>query len=179
MRRVLLTTTLVTLAVTAAPAAASAACKGADASPATASPATIRSATLCLLNVERRRHHLPPLRSSTDLRRMARSFAKEMVSEHFFDHTAPNGTTFRQRVKRSRYVKRARRYSAGENIGTGTPDMATPRQMVDAWMHSPGHRRNILDPKFRDIGIGVVPGSPDVADATGATYVTDFGRRLI
>jgi uncharacterized protein YkwD len=46
-------------------------------------------------------------------------------------------------------------------------------------MHSPGHRRNILDPRFRDIGIGIALGAPVDAGASlpGATYATDFGAR--
>jgi uncharacterized protein YkwD len=53
--------------------------------------------------------------------------------------------------------------------------------IVRAWMHSPGHRRNILDSGYRDIGIAVVKGAPVPASARGrgpaATYATDFGAR--
>jgi uncharacterized protein YkwD len=47
--------------------------------------------------------------------------------------------------------------------------------MVRAWMDSPGHRTNILNRRFRDIGIGIVVGTP--SGPGGATYTTDFGTR--
>jgi uncharacterized protein YkwD len=180
MRRALLITPVLTLVLAAAApdAGAASSCRGADAAPDGAHMTTVRSATLCLLNVERRRHHLAPLRSSSPLTGLAHKFARRMVAEHFFDHTAPDGTTFGQRVRRSSYIRHARDYSAGENIGVGSDPLATPREMVDAWMHSSHHRRNILDPKFRDIGVGVVRGMPDAGGA-GATYVTDFGHRTL
>jgi uncharacterized protein YkwD len=47
-------------------------------------------------------------------------------------------------------------------------------------MHSDGHRRNILDRRFRHIGIGVVTGAPgDVHGQPAATYTTDFGSRIL
>ena len=53
----------------------------------------------------------------------------------------------------------------------------TPGGVVDAWMHSPPHRHNILSGKFREIGIGVARGVPVRANYKGATYATDFGAR--
>ena len=44
-----------------------------------------------------------------------------------------------------------------------------------AWMHSPGHRANILQPAYREIGFGVIAGNPAAHDGTGATFVTEFG----
>ena len=44
-----------------------------------------------------------------------------------------------------------------------------------AWMHSPGHRANILQREYRQIGFGVIPGNPNASDGAGATYVTEFG----
>ena len=46
-------------------------------------------------------------------------------------------------------------YEVGENIAWGTAALATPRAIVAAWMASPGHRANILDPRYRETGIGV------------------------
>jgi uncharacterized protein YkwD len=58
-------------------------------------------------------------------------------------------------------------------------DAATPATIVRAWMHSPGHRANILNRRFREIGIGVASGAPvrDGAAKSGATYATEFGLR--
>jgi hypothetical protein len=44
-----------------------------------------------------------------------------------------------------------------------------------AWMNSPGHRANILQPQYRQIGFGVIAGNPNSKDGSGATYVTEFG----
>jgi uncharacterized protein YkwD len=49
--------------------------------------------------------------------------------------------------------------------------------MVNAWMASTPHRANILDGKFREIGLGVVGGVPGRRRASGATFTTDFGVR--
>jgi uncharacterized protein YkwD len=179
MRRLLLPAPLIAVlaALAMVPATADArSCRGADAAPGTVKASTTRSATLCLLNRQRRRHHLPRLHASASLRGLARAYAARMIAQRFFDHTAPDGTTFLQRLAASRYAHRAHHgYTGGENIGYGNQAMETPRGMVRAWMDSPPHRANILNRTFRDIGIGVVRGTPIGVD--GATYVTDFGRR--
>ena len=56
---------------------------------------------------------------------------------------------------------------------------ATARATVRAWTHSPGHRANLLERRFADVGIGVVAGAPIAPKPgeLGGTYVTDFGRR--
>jgi uncharacterized protein YkwD len=64
----------------------------------------------------------------------------------------------------------------GENLAWATGTDATPRQLVVAWMASPGHRRNVLEPTFRDVGIGVAAGTP-AAGPDGVTVTTEFGVR--
>lgn len=81
-----------------------------------------------------------------------------------------------ERIKATSYLTGPlQRWSVGENIAYGTGTLGTPKAIVDAWMHSPGHRANILDRSFREIGLGVRLGSPVGSD--GATYVHNFGRR--
>jgi uncharacterized protein YkwD len=163
------------------PASASARTHCADATlrPSRANMARVRVATLCLLNAERRKRGLAPLFSNGQLRKAAQAFSANMVRQRFFDHVSPQGTTLRSRVGRTSYLSgRLSSWSLGENLAWGSGDRATPRRIVRSWMNSPGHRRNILDRSFRDIGIGVVTGAPD--DAGGqraATYTTDFGHR--
>jgi uncharacterized protein YkwD len=68
--------------------------------------------------------------------------------------------------------------STGENIAWGLGMKATPAAIVDKWMHSPGHRADILRPAFTQIGIGIALGAPNVPGrraGEGATYTTDFG----
>ena len=80
------------------------------------------------------------------------------------------------RVKDTSYLTGPiRAWSLGENIAWGTGRLASPTEIVDTWMHSPGHRQNILTASFRHIGLGVAVGNP--LGGGGATYVTDFGQR--
>jgi uncharacterized protein YkwD len=135
--------------------------------------AGIRAATLCLLNKQRASHGLRPLTENRRLERAAQRFSNEMTARHFFEHVSPDGSTPLQRVKASGYT---RVRLAGENLGWGIGRAATPFEMVDGWMHSPGHRANILRRDFKDIGIGVTDKAPqDVGDQKAATYTTDFG----
>ena len=62
--------------------------------------------------------------------------------------------------------------STGENLATGRSDAGTPAVVVDGWMHSPGHRRNVLRREFVEIGIGIVPR--DTSGGDGATYATEL-----
>jgi uncharacterized protein YkwD len=132
-------------------------------------------ATLCLLNRVRTHHGLHRLHGNADLRHAATHHSRHMVRRHFFEHTAPNGSTMVARVRASGYLHAGIFWTVGENLGWGQGALGTPRAMVRAWMHSPPHRANILTPGFRDIGIGVVAGAP--FGGSGATYTTDFGER--
>ncbi|HYF28511.1 MAG TPA: CAP domain-containing protein [Baekduia sp.] len=168
----------------AAPAAgptarAAAVCRGADVTPTAANLGTVRRATLCLLNRERRSAGLGSLREHISLRVAARRYATQMVRQQFFAHDAPDGSSFIDRLKRTTYLRTARRWSVGENLAWGSGEYATPRRTVRNWMESPGHRANILTPGFRHIGIGITLGAPAAVDGglPAATYVTEFGRR--
>ncbi|MCW3041066.1 MAG: hypothetical protein JWM31_2971, partial [Solirubrobacterales bacterium] len=150
---------------------------GADTAPTRTNLVAENRATLCLVNRERTKRHLVPLTSRPVLDKAATAFAKQLVTDRFFDHTAPDGTTMLDRIRRTGYLSGAlHRWWVGENIAYGTGELATPRAIVRAWMNSPGHRANILQRRFREIGLGVSTGSPDGPD--GATYVHDFGRRI-
>lgn len=170
-----------TLAAVPAPTVAAADCAGADDSPATIELAAARQATLCLLNQERASRELPKLRENTELRGTAQSYARLMVRERFFDHVSPGGSTMLQRIKRGTdYLAQGSSWAVGENLAWGAGGAETPRRIVQAWMRSPGHKRNILDRRFRDLGIGIAEGAPtnDVSASSGAsTYATTFGRR--
>ncbi|MBO9533051.1 MAG: CAP domain-containing protein [Solirubrobacteraceae bacterium] len=166
--------------LTASPAAAASSCANADAAPGTISAKAMSKATLCLLNEERADAGLKPLKSHKKLAKAARGFSKIMVKQQFFDHVSPSGSTLSSRVQKVKYTKGAHRWSLGENIAWGTGDQATPASIVDAWMHSPGHKRNILDSSFTEIGIGIAAGAPlatAAAKSSGLTYTTDFGFR--
>jgi uncharacterized protein YkwD len=134
--------------------------------------------TLCLLNKQRARHHLKGLKMSKRLGRAARGHSVEMARVHYFSHNSFSGASFLDRIRRSGYLHLARRWSVGENIAWGTGGLSTPRSIVRAWMHSPGHRANILQRSFRSIGIGISFGAPvRISARSAATYTTDFGMR--
>lgn len=164
----------------AAPAAAAAAaCANADLVPTASNGAQVRAATLCLINRERTMRGRRALRHDGQLRKVAESYSRQMVRHSFFDHVGPDGSTLRSRITgRTTYLRRAASWSLGENLYWGSGDRATPAESVDGWMHSPGHRRNMLDRRFRDIGIGIAIGAPEDVDGTpAATYTTEFGTR--
>jgi uncharacterized protein YkwD len=158
-----------------ATAAAARACPGAQLAPSPTHAAKARHATLCLLNRQRAIHGLRRLRLHRSLARAATSYARLMVHKRFFAHVSPSGSTMMQRIKHTNYLRHARAYTLGENLAWAQGSAATPARIVTAWMHSPGHRANILDGSYREIGIGIALGAP--VGGGGATYVNEFGRR--
>ncbi len=145
--------------------------------PSSTNLARIRAATLCLVNRERTKRGRRKLRSQATLAGVAARYAGQMVRERFFAHVSPSGSTMLHRIRRTPYLRgNIARWSVGENLAWGTGRLATPAQTMQAWMDSPGHRSNILDRSYREIGIGVALGVP-TDDGDGATYVTEFGRR--
>jgi uncharacterized protein YkwD len=168
-------------ALFAFPAGTSAAspCADADLQPSSSNMNEIRAATLCLLNQERTSRGLVALRSNRNLLKAARKFSRLMVNERFFGHVSPAGSTLVTRVRKgTKYLRGAHSWALGENLAWGSGELGSPKRIVIAWMNSPGHRRNILTPGFRHIGIGVVTGAPrSTHGIAAATYTTDFGRK--
>lgn len=177
LRTLLLTAALLPVAVTlpaASAHAAPAACASANVHPALVTKRQARLVTLCLLNRERRSHGLRPLRLNRRLTAASLRHSRNMVRRDFFAHG-----NFVARIINARYAPRNATWSLGENIAWGTGHLGTPREIVRGWMNSSGHRHNILNRRFRDIGIGIANGAPGIArsSAAGATYTTDFGRK--
>jgi uncharacterized protein YkwD len=141
-------------------------CANADTQTASASVEAMRAAVVCLINEQRTGRGVPALSSSPKLNASAQRWTNEMVATGNFDHG-----DFTRRFDAVRYDWQ----SAGENIATG---YATPRRTVAAWMASPDHCRNILDPTFRDIGTGE-RSAPVRGWASGpATWTQDFGLQM-
>ena len=162
--------------VTAVPADAHAACANADKHPSQATVKQLRVATVCLLNAERRKHGRARLRANNGLALAGQRHARDMVRKHYFAHDSRSGGDFKDRIVRTGYTHGSAAI-LGENLAWGSHDLASPRAIVRSWMKSPGHRANILQPKFRHIGIGVVRAAPMSAN-NAATYAAEFGRRF-
>ncbi len=102
-----------------------------------------------LVNEQRAANGLAPLTLSSDLSRVAQAKSQDMHDNNYFDHNSPTyGSPF-DMMKAFGISYR----SAGENIAMG---YATPEAVVNAWMNSPGHRANILNSSYSQIGVGYV-----------------------
>jgi uncharacterized protein YkwD len=136
-----------------------------------------QTTVLCLLNNERARAGLLALSLNSPLNSAATSHSQDMVSNQFFAHNSPSGSTPVSRMTAIGYIVSGRSWQVGENIAWGTGSYGTPGSIMVAWMNSPPHRENILNPSFRDVGVGIVAGNPSGVQQPGATYTTDFGVR--
>ena len=153
-----------------APALAGGACSGANSLPSPARTASLSQTTLCLLNRQRAQHGLGALHSNSHLALAAWRHSRDMVVHNYFAH----GDVL-VRLARAGYFRGRRFWSVGENIAWGSGSSATPGAIVSMWMQSPGHRANILNGSFHEIGVGLVAGAPVPHVRGAATYTTDFG----
>ncbi len=151
------------------------ACPASATAPAPGNVAQLERTTLCLVNLERTQRGLKALKANARLGRAAGGHSQDMVPRDFFSHDAPGGSTMSTRVKAAGYLRGARSYTFAENIAWGTGSYGTPLSIVRSWMNSAGHRANILNGRFREIGVGVAVGAP--GQDGGATYTTNFGAR--
>jgi uncharacterized protein YkwD len=163
------------------PAAGSyaATCPGADATPTAETIPQAADATLCLLNNTRAAAGLTTLTRNAKLDASSLAQSQDMVANKFFAHEGSNGSTLSDRVRSFGFVTPDVWWIAGENIGWGTPDRATPSAMFAAWMASPPHHEAIMNANYREIGVGIVLGTPAPTYTEGATYTTDFGTRTL
>lgn len=115
----------------------------------------IASQIVRLVNVERRRFHLPVLKRDPALDALAVEHSLDMQKRNYFEHDAPGGPTFASRF----HAIHPRRTLGEENIAWGTGSFGSAASLVQSWMASPGHRANILNPRARRIGVGVVTGA--------------------
>ncbi len=104
-----------------------------------------------LVNEERAKVGVKPLKSNWEVARVARYKSQDMIDKNYFSHTSPTyGSPFTMLKNFGISYK-----TAGENIAAG---QATPEAVVKSWMNSEGHRKNILSSSFTEIGVGYVKG---------------------
>lgn len=114
-------------------------------------PSTQAEAVLNLVNQERSKAGLKPLKMSEELRSIANLKAKDMAENNYFDHNSPTyGSPFQMLQDFGVHYS-----AAGENIAAG---QRSPEEVMNAWMNSSGHRANILNKNFDTLGIGYYEG---------------------
>ncbi|WP_329440018.1 CAP domain-containing protein [Streptomyces sp. NBC_01426] len=150
----------------AAPAPAPVKPAGKPRKPAPADPVPPPSGTVAqvisLVNAERREAGCGDLTANARLTSAAQSYTEVMARSGELSHTGPDGSTMSGRISATGY-----KWSAtGENIARGQADATA---VMDSWMKSPGHRANILNCNFTEIGVGVV-------QAGGPWWTQDFAR---
>ena len=129
--------------------------------------ADFESEVTVLVNVERTAEGLGPLSYDANLTSAARGHSQDMGLNDYFNHTSQDGRSPGDRITAAGYSWN----TYGENIAAG---QSTPATVVAGWMNSPGHRANILNPDFCDIGVGYAY----VASSTYGHYWTqNFGRK--
>lgn len=117
-----------------------------------------------LVNEERKKHHLNPLKVDLKLSQLSRQKSEDMRDKNYFDHTSP---TYGKPCDHMKKEGVEYRY-CGENIAAG---YKTPEEVMEAWMNSKGHRENILSPDYTHIGVGYAEG--------GGEYGTYWTQQFI
>ena len=143
----------------------------------------------------RRNHNLPTFCVHPDLQRAARFHSEEMLREDYFDFDHRSCDSDRSPMYYETFSKRIERFgynnyrTIGENMAYGADSYGTPASRMNAWMNSPGHKANILNGDYREIGIGVREGNFQGPSACGGDfkyysgpgtfmYTADFGTRF-
>ena len=124
-----------------------------------------------LVNKERTDYGVAPLREDTDLDLAALVKSSDMINRNYFEHYAYGLTPWDFMLSYNyNYL------FAGENLAM---NFQTAEGVVNAWMKSPSHRANILNPDYQDLGIGVITGDFTTSNGTHQTkMVTELlGRR--
>lgn len=150
---------------------------------------TTRNELLQSVNAERAKYGITPLRYNKKLEAAGQAFAHDMWKRGYFSHFTPEGESFVDRIRAAKYMEPNEdecscintqfslvsesapadkctctpRFSVGENIAKG---QFTVKQVMDEWMNSPGHRKNILQPQYTEVGFGLY----------GTVWVQNFGQ---
>ncbi|MBS1504992.1 MAG: CAP domain-containing protein, partial [Bacteroidetes bacterium] len=91
---------------------------------------------------------------------------EDMSSKNYFSHTSKDGRTVTDRIMAAGYTfKEYKSFAAGENIAEGQMSVA---EVMDGWLHSPGHCKNLMNPSFKEVGVAQF----------NKYWVQDFGGRV-
>jgi uncharacterized protein YkwD len=140
---------------------------------------SLASEVVAELNTLRRQRGLAPLRLSPALSAAAAAHSREMAANGYFDHDSADGSPFWKRVERFYPVANARLWALGENLLWSSPGVDAPGA-IQMWLESPEHKKNMLDPRWREIGLSALhfAAAPGVYKGLEVTLVTaDVGLR--
>ena len=140
---------------------------------------TLEQQTTDQINALRVSYGLRPLTFSPLLFESADTHCQQMLGGGYFGHQSSTGASFGSRIESFYPVGRATYYAAGENLLWSAGPMSSA-QMIARWMQSPEHRRNLLNPTWRQIGLASMSSAsaPGIYGNLGVTVVTvDFGVR--
>jgi uncharacterized protein YkwD len=139
----------------------------------------LERAVLVDINTLRAQHHLAKLSFNPQLTTAARVHTEQMAKDGYFAHESADGSAFWKRVQRYYASSPGRSWAVGENLLWSSPDIDS-RGALRMWLASPEHRKNLLDPRWREIGVSAVhvEHAPGVFGDRDVTIVaTDFGVR--
>jgi uncharacterized protein YkwD len=141
--------------------------------------AGLEAGVLQQLNAVRTDHGLSALRTNAKLAAAATQHSREMADDGYFDHNSVDGTSFATRIAKWYPLGSFHSWTVAENLLWSSPSVDPP-EAVAMWMRSPGHRANILNARFREIGIGAVYSTSARGTYTHVPVTiitTDFGVR--
>jgi uncharacterized protein YkwD len=133
-----------------------------------------QQAMTCLTNYARTQSGLVPLQPNSALNDAGQAKLAADLSCAEFSHT-PCGSPFTAVFET--YIRGATSYGVGENIAWGTGSFGTPRQTMNGWLHSTGHRENILRADYRELGIGYLADQTFQGYAGATLWSQEFGVR--
>ncbi len=144
---------------------------GVDSTQTTSSTSQINQANIIYYtNLNRQSVGVSILNQNTKLSSSAQKKAQDMLDRQYFEHDSPEGIGVSDLAEDVNYEY----IIVGENLARG--DFKSASEVVDAWMNSPAHKENILNPKFKEIGIGIVYGKYDGFDSW--ILVQHFGASI-
>ncbi|HKH49206.1 MAG TPA: CAP domain-containing protein [Thermoanaerobaculia bacterium] len=130
----------------------------------------VRQEMLDRINKLREATGLRPLELDPRLNTAAQAHAADMLARTYYNHVSPEGTTASRRVQAAGFAADL----VAENIAAGKTSVD---DVLGAWLHSTGHRKNLMDARLTHIGIGMAVGSYD--SRYRVLWVQDFGRQQV
>ena len=140
---------------------------------------SLERAVVDAVNSVRLSHGLRPLAVSRGLRASAFGHTNALAAAGLFQHESPDGTPFDRRIRKAYTPRGFASWSVGENLVFGSAPFSA-EDVVQAWLESPPHRRNLLNRSWREIGVGAVlaqNAGGEYGDEPVVIVTADFGAR--